>query len=313
MNNNGLVAGSGGHAVMTVVSVLSSSRSGSTVLATLLGQVSDVFYAGELQPLWGPAWLPDELCSCGQPVLACPVWQPILEQLLDADLTAHIPRLRRLRDSTTRARHVLLPRWFAGREQSCADFLKVTEQLYLNIQRVTGCRLVVDTSKSPSYVVMVGRIPKLECRVIHLVRDPRAMVFSWSRSKRWKNAKGEQPRWMPAYKAASHWLVQNGLIELFRPRFPNYIRVRYEDFAADPHRILTSLLDFMGMPTEAVAESFAQRKARHILGANPDRFKPGAITIRLDDEWRRHMSPVTRWIVTSLTWPLMRKYGYLRN
>jgi hypothetical protein len=300
-------------ASVTVVNVLSAGRSGSTVLATLLGQHPGVFYAGELQPLWGPAWLPDELCSCGQPVLRCPLWGPIFAELLGEDVGAAIRHLRRLRDRTTRARHVLLARCFARRAQEAAEFLAATARLYLAIQRATGCRVIVDTSKWPSYSVVVGRIAELDWRVVHLVRDPRAVAYSWSRPKRWKNARGEQEVRLPAHQAAYYWLVQNGLIEAFRPRFAHYTRVRYEDFAADPQAVLSALLAFIGalsgpVPTAACA----QPGERHILGANPDRFTAGTITVRPDEEWRQRMSPAARWVVTALAWPLMRRYGYLR-
>jgi len=303
---------SGRSASLTVVNVLSAGRSGSTVLATLLGQAPSAFYAGELQPLWGPAWLPDELCSCGQPVLRCPLWGPIFAGLLGEDVGAAILRLRWLRDRTARARHVLLPRCFAGRAQEAAEFLAATARLYLAIQRATGCRVIVDTSKWPSYSVVAGRIAELDWRVVHLVRDPRAVAFSWGRPKRWKNARGEQAIRLPAHRVAYYWLAQNGLIEAFRPRYAHYTRVRYEDFAADPQAALASLLGFIGISSEsAAAAARAGTGKRHILGANPDRFAPGAIVVRPDDEWRQRMSRAARWTVTALAWPLMRRYGYL--
>jgi len=303
---------SGRPASLTVVNVLSAGRSGSTVLATLLGQAPGAFYAGELQPLWGPAWLPDELCSCGQPVLRCPIWGSVLKDVLGDEVGAAILRLRRLRDRTARARHVLLPRCFAGRAREAADFLAATARLYLAIQRATGCRVIIDTSKWPSYSVVAGRIAELDWRVVHLVRDPRAVAFSWGRPKRWKNAQGEQVVRLLPHQAAYYWLVQNGLIEAFRPRFAHYARVRYEDFAAEPQAVLSSLLDFIGVSAEPVSlEMLTQARERHILGANPDRFTTGAIAVRPDDEWRQRMSRAARWAVTAITWPLMRRYGYL--
>jgi hypothetical protein len=35
------------------------------------------------------------------------------------------------------------------------------------------------------------------------------------------------------------------------------------------------------------------------------------IELRLDSEWQRKMSAGRRAVVTSITWPLLRKYAYL--
>ena len=48
----------------------------------------------------------------------------------------------------------------------------------------------------------------------------------------------------------------------------------------------------------------------HALAGNPSRFKDGPIEIRRDDRWKTDQPRGQRAIVSLLTWPLLRRYGY---
>ena len=41
------------------------------------------------------------------------------------------------------------------------------------------------------------------------------------------------------------------------------------------------------------------------------RLLSGSVTLRVDDAWRRELDPRARRLVTRITWPLLRRYGYL--
>ena len=45
-------------------------------------------------------------------------------------------------------------------------------------------------------------------------------------------------------------------------------------------------------------------------GAIRARFKRGTVALRVDDEWERELSVKDRRLVTALTFPLMKHYGY---
>ena len=55
--------------------------------------------------------------------------------------------------------------------------------LYRAIATVTGARVIVDSSKLPSYLAVLRGVDGLDVRTVHLVRDPRAAAFSWQRAK----------------------------------------------------------------------------------------------------------------------------------
>jgi hypothetical protein len=49
-----------------------------------------------------------------------------------------------------------------------------------------------------------------------------------------------------------------------------------------------------------------------VLG-NPLRFAHGRQQVRADEAWRTGMARKTRSIVVLVTWPLLLRYGYLRQ
>lgn len=302
---------------LVVLNVYGSGRSGTTLIGTLLNQVEGVFYAGELQPLWGPSWLPDELCSCGKPALECPVWSRVLHQVIqDRHLSEFIAEMRDLRDTTSRARHLLFAPilrknsvWHARQRR----FIEQTEQLYRAIQHATGCRVIVDTSKWPSYSALMARYSALDWRTVHLVRDPRAVAQSWTRSKAWRNRAGSEVRQQGILQSALTWVVQNALVEALRPAWTHSLRLRYEDFTHAPDRYMDILLSFIGIEHCSLRLSAGEPlplREHHILGANPDRLQRREISIVSDDAWRAQMPSAQRVLVWLISAPLALRYGY---
>ena len=54
-------------------------RSGSTLLAYLLGQLQGYVVAGELKFIWQNGIRDNELCGCGAPFRECAFWQGVGE------------------------------------------------------------------------------------------------------------------------------------------------------------------------------------------------------------------------------------------
>ena len=48
----------------------------------------------------------------------------------------------------------------------------------------------------------------------------------------------------------------------------------------------------------------------HGLSGNPGRFRSGSLELRRDDGWIRDMPGKDKAVVTALTLPLLRRYGY---
>ena len=63
-------------------------RTASTLLGNILNEVPGLFYVGELMDIWRiihNGWA--ARCGCGEYVLECPVWVPVLEAQVPAGYT----------------------------------------------------------------------------------------------------------------------------------------------------------------------------------------------------------------------------------
>jgi hypothetical protein len=60
----------------------------------------------------------------------------------------------------------------------------------------------------------------------------------------------------------------------------------------------------------AVIEGRVAMKPSHTVAGNPDRMAAGVLEVRPDDAWQAESGRMTNAVVTSLCFPLMRRYGY---
>jgi len=306
----------------SVLLIMSASRSGSTVLCNILGQAAGAFGAGELHRLWDSAALPSRMCSCGETVLNCPVWRQVLRACYgsaEADaLRPTFTEIERHRDGCTRVRHTLpAARLFApSLDQHLRAYRQALEAIYASIRAVTGCQVAVDASKLPAYArVLLGC--RLDVRVLFLVRDARATAYSWQRRKtttvRGRTFTTAQYSWAAS---AREWLITNWAAERLARALPpdRLLRVRYEDLMREPQPMLRQIARWAGLAEDSLPVTAPDQvclSTAHLLAGNQNRFRTGEVTLRPDDEWTTAMPRRAKQWVTLLTWPLLRRYGYL--
>lgn len=304
-----------------VLYVCGAGRSGSTILDRVLGQVEGFFSAGEFRVVWDGRLVDQSLCGCGAEVKKCSVWRAILEEAfggvdaLDGGAMNEIYSAARMKS----ALRLLAPggrRALAGQLEPHAGRIA---SLYRAIQSTSGCRVIVDSSKVPAYGYMLGKLPEIALYVVHLIRDPRAVAYSWQRQKLRRDMRpnGAGPRYMDRQgpvTSALVWNASNFLPErLWRNSSGRYLPVRYEDFVADARAVINRILDMLGerrQEMEFINGHIARLAINHTFSGNPDRLDNGWVRLRPDDEWKRAMKRSHRAMVTALTWPLLVRYGY---
>lgn len=309
-------------ATVQVLFVMGKGRSGSTLLDNVLGQVPGLFSTGELLHIWDWALGKGVLCGCGEDVLDCPVWSTVLGKGFGIRSREHdAARIEAIsRDYRTVARYHQVPRLFtrrrSGRWPALRRYATATAELYRTIAEVTGAQVVVDSSKSPLNAAALGLIDGIDGAVVHLVRDPRAVGYSWARTKSWtdRTERGEMPRFGPLHTSAS-WTVRNLGAELVVRRWPpsRTTRLRYEDFVRNPRPNIERLLELVDMPHDDLPFRDARTVSlgpTHTVGGNPGRMSTGDVLIQTDDAWRTQQSVPSGWLISALTWPLRQRYGY---
>jgi len=274
---------------------------------------------GELYFIWERSFGQDQLCGCGSPFKDCPFWNQVsLTAFGVGSREVDAERAVALKERIGWKRYVLrrgLPVPDGGYSSALAAYGELLAQLYGGIRQVAGCRVIVDSSKDPVHGLILAQTPGFEVHVVHLVRDPRAVAFSWRRSRRrpeihWTEE--EMPR-ERIYTSAIRWTGENALVERLGRVADSYCRIRYEDFVAAPDRTLDSVFAPYGWVAgerERLQDLAVELAPTHTVSGNPMRFKRGKVELKIDSEWQGAMTPSDRRLVTAAAWPLMVHYGY---
>ncbi|MGH3414136.1 MAG: sulfotransferase [Marmoricola sp.] len=301
-----------------VVFIAGSSRTGSTIMANILGQLDGCFAVGELWNLWRRSLIEHRRCGCGVPVPECEVWQQILRRSFAGRIPddAEARRLDELTHRHIRARDTRAAWSSFGRpvEGEPDDYRRTLLRLYRSIKRVTGCEVIIDSSKEPVYGLLLAGLPGLRVSVVHLIRDPRAVAFSHGRRVLMRDF--GDGRLMPrerTWVGARRWLKSQTLSGVVLPRrVPDYRMVQYGEFASNPRAAIARLSTLAGdeLPLPFLDERTAMLETTHSVSGNPKRFDTGPVRVGVDDEWRTRMPARDKLVVTAVTWPLLLRYGY---
>ena len=299
---------------MKLLYVLGRGRSGSTVFANVLGELNGFFSGGEIRSFWDPVVVRQSMCGCGAPIRDCVVWSHALNRLSDVDveevsawqhnIVSEQQTYRLLRYRRTR-------RW--GTLERYAD---VMSRLYDALAEVTGARVIVDSSKRPSYAAFLRAVPGLDPYYIHLVREPRASAYSWlSRHHESSRGGGQEVIRRGALDATLRWdLLNLGSDAIIRSTGANRaLRIRYEDFVAQPREHVEQARILLNEPagrSPFVDDHTVRLGINHTIAGNPSRFVTGLVHLEDKREWRKAQTRLDRWVTTAVALPFLRRYGY---
>lgn len=301
------------HGPPRVLYIGGSGRSGSTLLARRLGAIEGAAAVGELRYVLERGVMHNHLCGCGTPFRACPFWAEVMARVLGGMDEAAAGAAQDAARAVDRIRHVpalLHPRLRRGvTADALAGHGQFISRLYRAVADRSGARVIVDSSKDPSYACLLHATGAVELYVLHLVRDPRAVAHSWQRARvrpeiHWKV---EYMTTRTPWRASAMWLTANLPFGPLGRRVPTRT-VRYEDFVADPDGTIDAIARWVGLEsTTSAAAPF-----RHDISGNPMRFSAAPAEIREDAAWRTEMTPAHRRLVGVLTGAFRRRYGYRR-
>jgi hypothetical protein len=294
-----------------VLYIAGYGRSGSTFLDQLAGNHDDVFGAGEITHLF-VALLEDKVCTCGQTYARCPVWSEVAERV-----RKKLPNVSWIEASQiTRRADGWRPAVRTGGASS--GYATLWRAVFEAVSEVTNRTWTVDSSKTGWDAT--GRVRALrttfgsDLKVVHLVRDPRAVVFArLKHASRLVDASWSE-RWGPdssagrAMRAVLGWSAAQ-----VRVRDADML-MRYEDLVSDPVCELERLGDLMAInPNQWIelASTEASLDPGHAIKGSRGR-RGGPVRLAPDEEWKTALPGYGRAIAT-LASPLARRYGYGRS
>jgi Sulfotransferase family len=295
-----------------VLLITGYSRSGSTLLARVLAEVEGFVAPGELRYLWQRGIVENRRCDCGEPFHECPFWRevlikgfgsappPAIDEVLD--LQRRVDRVHRI-PSMSRANGVI--------PGDVATYLRYYEHLYRAIEEVADARRIVDSSKDPSFGHVLALSDQIDLSVVHLVRDSRAVAFSWTREKHDPGTGRPMSRQHPL-RSALEWDIAEWAARRLTRRVTPSITLRYEDLVARPASAVQGVLDLIGerAANPPVNGNRARLGTGHAVSGNPMRFEKGVVTISEDKQWREALPRSSRILVTATTWPGLSAHGY---
>jgi acyl transferase domain-containing protein/acyl-CoA synthetase (AMP-forming)/AMP-acid ligase II/pimeloyl-ACP methyl ester carboxylesterase len=251
--------------------ILSSPRSGSTLLRVMLSAHPQLFAPPELHLL--------PFTDLAQR----------RRELGDSHLGEGL--VRAYMDLTGNSAEVA-KQWVVALEQEATP----VPEVYAKLQWLAGDRLLID--KSPSYASQAETLTRAEAwfenaRYIHLVRHPYAVVESFSRMRMHKLVGYDQAD--PYAVAESIWAASNrNVLDLAAQVGPDRYRLmRYEDLVRDPEPLLHELCEFLGVPYDpAILAPYSQGKmtdgvhTTSLSLGDPNFLKHQGIDASLADRWR---------------------------
>ena len=145
-------------------------------------------------------------------------------------------------------------------------------------------------------------------QLVHLVRDPRACVWSVIRWRmRGDRHLGRTAQLGLAAMAAFRWIGANLAAEFYRLCHPEAsVRVNYD--ALLQHGVPESIQPFA--PEGPLENIVIERNENcHSMGGNEMRNQ-AQVAVKRDETWKAEIPTSITVVVTSLTWPLMLRYGF---
>lgn len=300
--------------------VMAHSFSGSTLLSFLLGAhpgiatVGEMFIARGIDP-------ETYVCSCGERIAECPFWRRVSLEMAARGIPFDVRRNEASfsANGIGRISHLLLaaePRgpWMEtargaalalvpGAKRELDRRLRINEALAEVITEMRGARAFVDASKRPGRLLHLRRIPSFDLRVIHLVRDGRAVTRSAMRNLG-SSAEDGARSWTAAALAA----------ERVQRLFPaeRWLTLRHEDLCREPETTLDRALRFVGVAVSPGGRVPDFRSADHHIIGNRMRLSHTS-EVRLDERWRTELPPGQVRAVERIAGETLERYGYARS
>ena len=310
-------------------------RSGSTLVEKLINELPSTFSVGETVHLWERGVRDHERCGCGEAFTECAHWLAVGNEAFGGWDQVDVDRMIDLRWAEDRSRR--LPQIFqAVRSGKVSD----AQQEYLDGMRsvliaaatvaaddrstpeapvLPSDVVILDSSKHLSTAALLACDPALDVRVLHLLRDPRGVAYSWMKTVERPETDGEIMPQYSAKRTAGRWVTDNlGFDTLAALGVPT-LQVRYEDILAAPQEQLLAIARFAdAIEPEVSSLDFIDGNTAHLstamhsIAGNPLRFGGDDVELRLDDAWQTKLPAGDRRTVELITRPVLGRFGYER-
>lgn len=292
---------------LPLVYILSTGRSGSTLLDVLLGAQPECWTLGEFQLLDIGVGRQMQ-CGCHSQLSQCEFWGPIVNRVRRT-IRFPLGYFRSGRYPSGKVvRWSLLPSIITGRplpvQRPAADAYAISnlaaldEARYAAEQHQDKVSWLIDASKDPYRLLWLQASGHFDIRVVHLIRRPEGFVSNMMRSA---DASGTAA----VVKYAGRWLIDNliGLALIWRMFWPEAVKtVHYEDLARNPDAVIGDLCAWLDVPFDGDRTQGTRYEPNHGVAGNRPRWE--TLAVNFDEVWRITMPSFHQKLISFLTAPL---------
>lgn len=278
----------------TVIYIISDRRSGSTLLENILSKSPEVTAVGELAMLkghllkQGPGERWDWNCSCGNAVMQCDFWKPILEHTYKKNPSSFITDVK----WNFKSKNIFAVAAFPGlfkkhllhviSNKKNKDVASTLNHLYVKIFEQTNTSFIVDSSKDPLQALCIYKSERsYDVKIIWLKRDMRAIAVSKSK---WKEVNVKKPKTILKLLLGVFYYRRICMAVSSYIKSDDLLQMNYEKLAQHTQEELNNITSKFGLK-EYAAPQYMLAEEVHTIGGTPNRFEKKPIMF--EESWKK--------------------------
>ena len=284
---------------MKIIYLMGAGRSGTTMLATLLGNAPGIQTLGEMHQFLD-YYLEDKPLSNGELLSESEFWAPVVAQMEARFTREELVRWNKLRDKVEGHGHI--PASLLSSNKKYQEFQRA---LFDIIDQVHQSPAVLDSAKYISRALQLARMDKKRVKIIYVVRDVRGVIYSFG--------KNVQTPKKPLAAMVYYSLINKlGLLTQWVLGAKQVMRLRYESVVEQPEQSLARIQEFIGVDLTSVNEKLSKNQAFDMPPIVAGNRMAAAKQIRLnpDFSWKREQSRGAQILYYLLNLPLQLIFKY---
>ncbi|UII23871.1 sulfotransferase [Fulvivirga ligni] len=248
-----------------IIYIVGDGRSGSTLLENVLRNQNNTINVGECFRFWERYYRNETICGCNKLIGNCELWTGV-----DANLRNTFGD-----DYDSKKVEQSIKKFTTYKYQKHFNEFEVSEQLkdliitfYSSIAHISGANIIIDSSKSPGWAILLSRFIPENVLFIHLERELASVADSWKKKVV-----------LPEYVLSQRYMPVKSDLNIIRTwtrvkvmgrrlkETNNYIFLRYEDLVNNFEAVINHVQLKYGL------EIFSELKWRgsHSIAGNPVR------------------------------------------
>ena len=251
-----------------IIYIAGSGRSGSTILESVLGNIDRTLSVGECNRFWERFYKAETYCGCGKKIEVCELWSQIHNRLIERFPDYDIIDIKKRIQKINKFSNFKNLRSFI-RSEDWTNFNEIIKFFYSQISKISGNKVIIDSSKSPNWVQYLSLLDFSEIKIIHLERKLEAVANSWKKTKV-LNEFYDRKVLMPIKSNRQmliYWFKRKLVISKMK-RNIDILEIAYEELCQNLGGTIKIIADYTGMD-EPIGELVMPKN--HGIAGNPVR------------------------------------------